>query len=438
MKQTITSLALILLVAACGTIKVSRVTNPDKLKDDYFYVLPKTALLLEVPLKKTVYTKGPFFLAGLSEDQKKICKAKFGLDTKIYNLLDASTSTTATTVYELDDVTYTLVAKPDFDKVFKIDASRKFLHDQNFSFTYANDGIASESELSSQNKTADLILKTFDGAISIASALKGSDAANSFAPAVALPSSLDDLTKLIKEYADFRSNNPLVGDPGIYKDKVAFIEKQIANCFAQSFYKIKTVTKPVQIYFSPNEKQTGDLKLFRLNTNAVEINSAYQNQCEVRGTGTFTFSAITGTTAAYSINLSRLTPDLGNSFDAYTGGATGYVYNIPANYNLIIKDDDGDAIVNQTIKLPQFGVMGSLSAKQSKVTVQFNTETGELKKVTGESKALSGETISGAAASVKGTIDEIKGDDETAKLEKEVKLLELKKKRQDLIGTVTE
>jgi hypothetical protein len=178
--------------------------------------------------------------------------------------------------------------------------------------------------------------------------------------------------------------------------------------------------------------------LFRLNGNTLEVNSVYQTQLQVRGTGAFAFNPITGTTAAYSINFSKIIPDLGNSFDPYISGATGYVYNVPANYNLVIKDDGGDAIVNQTVKLPQFGIMGSLSAKQSKVNIQFNTETGELKKVTGESKALSGEILSGAASSAKAVITEIKGDDETTKLEKEVKLLELKKKRQDLINAVME
>ncbi len=439
MKQTITSLALILLIAACSGIKVTRVTGTDKVKNDYFYVLPKTVLLLEIPVKKTVYTKGAFFVDDLSPEQKKLCKAKFGLNTKIYERLDAdATSTTTITDYELDDVTYTVVAKPDYDKVFKVNASRKFLHDQNFSFTYANDGIASESELSSQNKTADLLLKAFDGAVSVASALKSSAATNSLAPTVTLTPRLEDLSKLIKEYADFQTNTP-AGDYSIYKDKIAFIEKQIAGSFAESFYKTKTVTKTVQIYFSPAQNQSADLNLFRLNNaGTLEINSACQSQCEVFGLGSYTFTALNAATDAYSINANRINPDLTNSFDAYTGGATGYVYNIPANYRVIIKDDGGDAIVNQIIKLPQFGVMGSLSAKQSKITVQFNTETGELKKVTGESKAISSETISGAAASVKGAIDEIKGDDETAKLEKEIKLLELQKKRQELIGTATE
>jgi hypothetical protein len=437
MKTTLLLLSAVAL-ASCSRINVQHVKSSELIKDEYYYVLPKTAMVFTIPVKTTTYKRGEHYLKLDQNTDKKIidyCVEKFGLNKEVYLKL-ASAGSTVPPESELEDVVFSTAAKPDFNKIYKVVPTNRFLNTQTFSFTYTGDGIASESELSSENKTADLAFKTFDGLISIASLLRSSEALSS-EESLTLPPALKKLDDYTNQYIAFKTSPAGAMDLDLYKEKLQNLEKLIAKYFAMVFYSEKTSTSNLQLVFCPDTPLKAEVRLFKLNGNTISINKDYQSQIEVSGIPAHSFDALTDDTC-FRLTLTNENKGLGNHVTASGKGRSGYAYNLPATFKVTVKTNREKILLSQYIKLCQFGRVGSLSRKQSKASIQWNSETGELKKVTSESKALAAETISGAAGSVKGGVEFIQGDSETTRLEKEVKLLELKKKLQDLKPLVNE
>jgi len=433
--KKITMICCAAILAACSSqIKVSRVSGNDKITNEYYYVLPKTVFAIDVPVKTTKYIIGSDFVKNLTVEEIKVYKEKYGLDEKIYKSLNAGNSGTVITKQECGDITFTTIARPDYNKVFKVEPNAKFLKEQAFTFTYTADGIASESEISIQDKTWDVTFKTLESVASIIGAVKSGKGPDKF-----VKDDLMVLDKLLASYFDFQSVGA-TGEINIYKEKVAYLEKQIAQSFGQHFYKTKTETKTIHVLFTPKSDLKGELKLFRFKETdgSIVLNNSYKEQLDALGLGKFAFGDFASGDKAFTLQLIEVNGGLGFNFNEYNNGSTGYVYNLPANYRIILKDEDGDAVVSQDVKIPQFGKMASLSSKQSKSKIQFNTETGELKSVTGENKAFSTETISAGTSALKSGVETIKGDDEYTRLDKEVKILELKKKKLDLQSSIPE
>lgn len=436
-KQLVIALAAIAL-AGCNSIKISHVSNAKKLKNDYYYVLPKTAFSFDVPVHTTSFkaAKNKTAAADIAKnsDVVKYCEKKFGLDKTVFLTLVAGNSVTPTS--ELSAVTFSTVAKPDFNKVFKVKAKPRFMNEQSTGFTYSGDGIASQSDASHQNTSLKTAGKILEGIVSIVGAIKGGaglKAAASPTPDLTPYPELKNLDDLTTSYIKLQLTPSDIIDPVVYKELIQTYEGIIRKKFAEIFYTEKTETKTLKILYCPSTEALTQVRLFKLEGGSIIINSAIKNDIEVFGLVGNSYGTINND-ICYRLSLANKTNGLGDYVTAYDPSkVSGYTYNLPASFIVTLKDEKDKIIIDQPVKLPQFGTMGSISKKQSKVSIEWNTETGELKKVSGESKGVSGDDISGgAAAAAVSAIDAIKGDDETAQLEKEVKLLELKKKREEL------
>lgn len=429
------------ILAGCNSIKVQQVSSPQKLKNEYYYVLPKTAFTFEIPLETTTITVGGSFdeVKNMDDTSISYCVQKFGLDKDVF--LKLKNNEPLSPVTKLSAVTFSTIAKPDFDKIFRIKPRRRFMSEHSAGFTYTGDGIASASEAAFQDKTLSISAEVLKSVVSIIAGVRGTGKTTGAVPdKLTFTSSqgLNKLNELVDNYNDFKIGPPSSIDPVVYKERLQAMEAMVKQKFAQVFYKEKTVIEVLKMVYCPPTTPvvSGDLKLFKIQGTKLVINNAIEHDVEVYGPASHSFAAITDNDY-YILNLQGKKNGLADYMEPYGKDKfTGYVYNLPASYIVTVKDDKQKVVVSQPVKLPQYGAMGAISKKQGKVSIEWNTETGELKKVSGESKGVSKDDISGGAAALKSAIDEIKGDDETTQLEKEVKLLELKKKRDELKATV--
>ncbi len=432
MKKSMLIALVSVAIAGCNSVKIKHVSSTKKLKNEYYYVLPKTAFTFEVPVQTNSYKAGKDTkeAAAILSNTAVVnyCVQRFGLDKDVFEKLVKGQ--TVASKSEISAITFSTVAKPDFKKIFKVKARHRFMNEHSAGFTYAGDGIASQSDLSHQNNTLSTTGKILEGIVSIIGATKNAAPT----PTLSLDAypTLKSLDELTTKYISLQVSPPDVIDPVVYKENLQTLEGMIRKKFAQVFYTEKTEIKILKIVYCPSSPEIKTQKLFKLDGTNIVIDKGIEHDVEVFGLASYMFAAINDD-VCYQLSLAGKNNGLGDYIEPYDiSMVSGYVYNLPASFIVAVKDESQKLVVSQQVKLPQYGTMGSVSKKQSKVSIEWNTETGELKKIAGESKGVSGDNISGGASAAVSAIDAIRGDDETTQLEKEVKLLELKKKRDEL------
>lgn len=413
--------------------QVKSVTGTDPIDGDYYYVLPQNAIIFEGVVKATTYSKGSEFISKfypLDSAAKKPNKdedlRKFGVDPDVYNELMTREKTMT---YELKDLTMRIGAKPDFSKIYKVKGKRRFLKNNSLSFVYGDNGILYSGEMASESKAFDAIVKGLGGAVSIFSAAFKGPAITSVAK---LNPKLDDLIDLLSEY-DQNILEAANSNVDVYKDKKTILEERIAGYFNRLFYKTKETTTSFYIAYTPqpaDSSNKADILIFTFdkNTGTLQVNDEIKNKVEVITACKANFTKLA---SGYSISIATKPDQFNKRFNARTGKAKGFAYNVPAQVVLQYKKD-GETKEMREIKLAQYGIVSYINHKQTKVTFELDPISGELKKIGGEAKSFGGDEVEAASTNVESLVKSLRPDSEATKLEAELKMLELKKKIKEL------
>jgi len=401
-----------------------------QLNGNPYYVLPKATILLKIPVMKTSYTIADYIKGMvISDDELKILEKKFGVDSTIMKqLLKAPDTKIEKSKVNEDSLKVSVLAKPDYTKIFYTDAEKKWNKSKSVVFTYGADGVLTEGESSVEDKTFDLAVKTLSGLTSIAGAFfkgPGVKAQNNsnvkFEDLEAILTKLEGLSETVR-------------DKDIYKEVKGELEKKYAKLFAEYFYQEKKKVTIHNVYYTPKSTSPPtdqDISFFSLNPSNGNLEFNTQFAQELWGSN-LKVGPVPGGAVEYKIRYIDINDDLTKHIDAKLMPANGFAYNIPVRvqFRLIAKDK---TIYDEIIKVPQFGVIGRVYSNRNKLVYSLDPLTGELKKLSVSSSAISTDQVGSVGTAVNELITTSKGDSEAKKLEQEVTRLENEKKKRDLL-----
>lgn len=402
-----------------------RLTSGNKIKGGHTYILPKAAIVVEVPIIMTTLVPGEA-IEDYNPTQLKILEKKYGVDPKKYALAKSGKNLTKYIISE-DSIKISLNAVADHDKIFYVDPSYKWNKNQGVTFTYSADGILSEGESSIENKTFDLVVKGISGLTSIVGAFfKGTTSADYSSD----PTNIEPLDVALAKFKTL--DNQINFD--IYKDLKARYEKNYTEIFSTLFYKEKRKITIIKFIYIPSSQTAVDteIPLFKLNENSGYLQYNKKLTTEITSKDT---DFIDADAKFFSIKFDKIKEQQSNFFDPRDDKKTGFAYNIPLSANLQLANKDKKKLYYGMAKIPQLGIVGYITTvkRNGKLTFSLDPITGELKKLSVEGKAITSEQIGSVSSGVNEIITSIKGDSELTKLENEVKKLENEKKKRELL-----
>jgi hypothetical protein len=394
--------------------------RPGKLAGQQMYVLPKATIVLEVHTVKTEYKRGPGY-KNYRSDTLQIFSDKYGVDTTLYRRLRNNATITEVELAE-DSLELTLLAAPDYDKIFYVNSKSKWNKNQTVTFTYGNDGILLEGESLYEDKTLDIIVKGLSSVVSFVGAVGALKAD----PAGVKIKDLDDA---LQNFDKLDGQN----DYSVYKDLKATYEKKYTKAFGKHFYSEKKTEKIIKIYYTPakDTAQTKQVRIFKLNqkTGDVIVDSALANEAWGKK---LKFGSVTD--SAYVLQFTRVREQLSNNvLERNDLLHKGCAYNVPAKMDVTVIDYKHEIIYQDIFKIAQFGKVGYTDTRKEKITFSLDPVTGELKKLSIEGKAVMTDQVGAVGTVATDAAKLIKGDDAATKLDKEVKRLENEKKKRDLL-----
>ncbi|QEM06306.1 hypothetical protein DIU31_023320 [Mucilaginibacter rubeus] len=428
MKTRFLTLMLVLLSASAMAQPYYQLSSGNPLNGNPYYILPKAAIVIAIPVTTQSYIGSSTLIADYSDDEQKILALKYGFDADIYKILikKAERKFEKSSIGN-DSVKVALIAKPDYAKVFFTDAEKKWNKNKSVSFTYGSDGIVTDGESFTEDKTFDLVVKTFSSVVSIAAAVfKGPEETLAATPRVTFDD-LDEI-KTKMDALDHIINND------IYKDRKSILQGKYDKAFAEHFYKEKKTIKITKLYYTPkaesvpadNQYQT----LFSLNPDNGKLTFNKELSQELWAVNIFT--AELDPKESFKIKFTSHPQTLQNAIGRSSFPSNGFAYNIPSQKEFKLVDKKEETIYDDFIKIPQWGIVGRLNTEKNKLTFSLDPVTGELKKVVIGSSAISSDQIGGVTSGLTDAVKFARGDSKDTEREKEAKRLETEVKIRDL------
>ncbi|WP_300155045.1 DUF4831 family protein [Solidesulfovibrio sp.] len=166
--RMVRSLLLLIVVSmlAVGCTKVNKVTAIDEVKDGKMglvYVLPKTQVVVEIPITVSV-KNGALEFASLDSVSPGV-KEKEVVDCKLYY---QSKNHPVTTSIKVGEYALTGEPVPDLDRVYNIDLDSSFLKDAKKNLQFNDKGMIVSGGFSAKDKTLEFTVQVVKTAVSIA------------------------------------------------------------------------------------------------------------------------------------------------------------------------------------------------------------------------------------------------------------------------------
>jgi hypothetical protein len=424
--QAIITSLLIFLAGTCAAQTYKKGTAADLSRGEPYYILPKATIQFEIPILTEKYDKGAYFVQ-LDTHQLKYAALKYGLDRNTYLKVQKDKSYTQHSIRK-DSIKIQLQARPDYDKIYFADTKKNWNNNKSLSFSYGPDGILTEGEATTENKTFDLITKGIGSIASLATiGFKQVSPDNSKKDDF----QIEALEKILAQIAELGG----VAETGIYTALKADLEKQYTKAFAQYFYAEKKSVRTIRFFYTPsgNAPTGASEKLFAFDQQNGKLTFSDDPNIKnaIRGKEIH-WGNITNL-AGYTLRLSRAQDNLLPATTTTTPFPDGFAYNIPLHTNVEFSAADNTIISSDILKIPQYGTVAALNTKNRKTSYILDPISGELKKISIGSSALSTDQLGSASTSAQDILKLIKSDSEVTKLEKEVKRLENEKKRRELL-----
>lgn len=441
MRKILMGMALAVMLYGCAKINVQGLAdNSYKPSAGLMYKLPRTCIAFKISVKTTTYTPSECYKQNKS-------KLPPTIDKKILEKLDAG-EYSARKITGIEVITMPV---DDPDKFFVIETNKKAFQDRTYGVTLSNQGFMTNSSLEAKDNTFDVATQFVSSAASFISpiALKRAPAANDAGLPAFCKQQADSYEQLQKDKYDFfRLRSMPVGIPfptaDLYTKVLAEYEKTEIALFNNAFFTTEVATNSCVVYFTP-KKDLADIKNIKFfkydaTKDAVVINDKLPGEIRLQNNGVTTIELkdLSNEKDDKTFRYMSIEPEAaitedvkGRLKDVSGGTAQGLRYNIPRQCVLSLHKNGELASVKGTLQLPQWGAVGRLNEKLSKISVVLNPETGALLSATLESKGLTADQVKNAMNAASGFRDLFIRDKDAealAKIDKKIKMLEAQDK----------
>ncbi len=462
-------LVLVAMLFAAGCTKVNKVKPINDVKDGKMglvYVLPKTQLVVEVPI--TVKIKnGQLQYANVYYDKK------LGKIQKRVNCENVFSGTYYNISYTIEagDPTVTTVAVPDTKNIYSMDIDSSFLKDAKKNLTFNEQGMLVSGSFSSKDKTLEFAVQLIGTLAKLATVVGlaeegcGQSAEDRAVPplrigditdAVTEPEKFacymmrkDRLEELAGQKAAYAAANVKKGElllgansggvdrsVDVYKARMADLSSWMKE-LKSSLTLDSSVTLTFRKVIDPEVLLHGPVDLFEINsgkiyapvvTDFVEENAArYVKKCDQLGSG------------ALKLSLAKSENNVTDSVSRAAGtlsGEKGLYYRMPAQAE--VKFIKGDySTPPQKVAIAQWGALLALPttmhSTDSAISFEFFADTGAIKTIGTENKAIDMEQVGKLGEAGVSLVKAIyAGNDEITRLTQEKEKLTLQKDIRDL------
>lgn len=430
-----------IVISGCAKMKVQGLSDGSyNSGSGLLYKLPRTCIAFKINVKATTYTQAACFLKNKEE-------IPFTIDKKIIAKLTANEEYTA---YKITGIELVTLPVDDPDKFFMLETNTKTFQDRTYGVALSSQGFMTNSTLEAKDNTLDVATEFISSAVSIASsiALKRGQNADNTKLERYCTTQLDNFNNIQKERFDFsRLRNMPVGidfpDAELYKTVLSEYDKAEIQFFNNAFFSTDITYNSCIIYFTPKSGLANikNEKLFSYDAtnDKLIINEKLSGEVRFQNGGITTvdikdLNVVNGDKTFRYLNIEpeATSSPLDQRFAGISSGtAQGLRYNIPKQCVLSLFKYAELPSVKGSLQIPQWGAVGRMNEKLSKITVALNPETGALVSATLESKGISAEQVKSAmtaASGFTGFFTRDKDAEALAKLDNKIKLLEAKDK----------
>lgn len=442
MKKFILLLLIPAALFSCAKIKVQGMADAEyKNTNGLMYKLPQTCIVFNITVKTTTYTKSECFKTNIK-------KIPLTVNQDIVKKLD---STGDFSVRKITAIEFVTTPVDDPDKYFLVETNKKAFQDRTYGVTLSNQGFMTNSTMEAKDNTFDVVTQLASSAASFISPMV-KRAPDDNTRKTLCETLAADFTQLQNDkFEFFQLKRQAIGSPlpsaDLYQKVMDEYGKTEIELFNNAFFSTEIEKNSCIIYFTPN-KSVSEIKediFFSYDpvTDIITINQDLPGKITFQNNGVtdIKYAAKGNITVDNKVRrltilpeeMSQLVTNRMNNFA--DNDAAGLRYNIPRQCVLSLSRHGSSPSVRGTLQLPQWGTVGRVNDRMSKITVVLNPETGALLSATLESKGITAEQIKNAMTAAESFRDLVVRDKDAealAKMEKKIKMLETKDKLDNL------
>ncbi|QDK77754.1 hypothetical protein EXU85_03740 [Spirosoma sp. KCTC 42546] len=431
----ISTLLLFLLFSSCNPsfltkkslLTVKRIESiPTETKNSeggLYYTLPMTVISVEIPVMRIVRDKG-------DNCWEEALKERLGTKDATELQSKWAANGDSYTFYKIKDEEIKITTRPvpDPSKVFYIELKNKWNKNRELTATLNELGQMTQSDMVNQDKTFDLVVQGVQSVAGIISTLILPKSANEQTGANLADPDTDDLTSFQKRKSDLKAvraartaliqQDDNAGSEGIFKRKLEELDKMEEALLSHlTFDETKTqlilrmdilLNKP-----AANTDPTETINLFSLAKDGTPVLHAspdagtYQNDY-LRDFVTFAAQPDTAAQKVYKLVVSHTFKKQMADYISESTSASldnrGLSYNVPVWARTKVTLDgkkDGKTIPQKTVAvatvvMPQWGKLAFLPEKSSSTGVEYDLNTGGIRKLSIKQPGLSASQIANA------------------------------------------
>lgn len=447
---------LLLLSAGCATKHiVVPVTKETKTESGVFYWLPRTVVVVDLPITKSVKKRTPFWTsAGANEQNEKqaiidAAKIELGLE-KDDLFLEANEKKS----FKTGVPTITTRGESDPQQLFFVKLKGGFLKNRNFNIKLTEDGLISSAESKVEDKTLEFTMKSLESFAKIAGvALKAmalQDVSNKTRPPNLPPWAfqiIEDIKGVRTARLQLISGEK--APPNISIDALKYMVEQLDQLESQLIAHLtgvtETATKTLRFEIRPNGSDSSTPLILNLATifdDGLTFGTHPQVANPEIPAG---FAGSTGVGKIVSIQIDLYPSTQRAAFDLIDRSLKGersYYYRVPATALATVRG--GKEIVRSQLAIAQYGKVLSLppdiNSSSSVYKPTYYVNSGALQELLIQGNALDPSTVSSLATAAISVGDPIvernkakaTANDELEQLKRQAAILEQKKKIKDL------
>jgi Domain of unknown function (DUF4831) len=422
---------LISILSACTTrlAEVKQVNENDKLDSHgFFYSLPKTAIRIEIPIKRAIKKPGPLFVDNDNFYQQA---NSIGLSkNKINKKLE--------TKYSIGDPIISSFSLPDPDATFFVKMDSQPTEELILEMELTESGLMERAKSESTNRLLDIGVKTLEAGASIAGNFIKYGGMTSKRDL--LDAQIEQIKEIRKSKYDLISGNSVGVTGGMPAETLKLMiselnkeEKRLLNAIQGT----KEEKEWIAIFeFIPTTK-TDQAKFLSITDDGTLSISPTCVNCASYPFG----KVLQGNTDELEVFLitkaQRQPADILKTLNINLKENGSFYYRIPLQTEIQIFKKE-KLLSSKSILVahlgPKYQLAKKFQSRTGSIELFVYTNTGAIKKINNTAKPFDAETAIETLGTSAANLSEIilKGDDEITKLEREKEILELKKAIRDL------
>lgn len=412
------------ITAYSQRIDIEQVTGTNISKQGIFYALPKTVLVIEVEVTKTITT---------APDDAKLCDALFGDCQKVLGQKQYPSGLK----FEVSNITIASKATPDPEQIYRVDVNKRWNIDKAIGFSLSSEALIQGAEVTTTNKTFEIITTALTTVVDIVTQKR--DFVQELMPNTSLTPAEEKIKKRIETLAtkkeDLITAISSTGPLETLKFKVEETDKLLAQELIKILGKKEVIKKVYrfEMYTTPTASQ----ELLHVSNKGVHLDLTNDH---ILNPGAFNNTTKEGD--ALTIKVEDGVNEFGKLVAASATrdpkvSRKGLAYRIPKEAKVTVSLNNEKKAV-ALLPIAQRGIVAYLPYKIDKANIEYYENLGWLKKVSVEANSISPDKIQKAGETITNAGDKLSGKSELEKLNEENELLEAKKKNKELKASAGE